>query len=67
MKIRCIKCEKYLGEIIKAKLRKKITFLCKECTSILIKPKVKNENKNDFFNIFGEIDDLFKDIFKSEE
>jgi len=58
MKLKCIKCGKYLGEIRDANLRKNITHLCKECTAILIKPKQKKEEVNDFFNEF------FKDMFK---
>ena len=53
MKIYCKDCNKYLGEIIKANLRKNIKHICDNCYS---KEKLQKE--------FNAIEDLFKGFKK---
>lgn len=51
MKIKCTKCDMYLGEIYTAKIMKNIGYICPRC----LKPK-KDKDMPSFF----------KDIFKSK-
>lgn len=54
--IRCTGCDKYLGEINKAKIMKGITFLCYSCEIMYSVQKDKSNNK---FNV-PDIFDIFK-------
>lgn len=59
MKIYCIGCMIYLGEILKgSKLKKGIQFLCENCDRKRIASDMKKradveKNSSDFNNIFG--------------
>ncbi len=61
MKIKCTKCYKYLGEIRDAKLRKGITYLCKECDTqrqaleLRFKKPNSKDSESDLFDILGGI------------
>ena len=57
MKVYCYLCHLYLGEIRDAKLKKEISYLCKDCVSII---KLKFTNTQTPSNV----SDLFGGIFK---
>ena len=52
MKIYCLVCKLYVGDIKDAKLRKGISYLCKDCTEIfnLKMGKTKKEETPDFLS-----------------
>lgn len=43
MKIHCMKCERYCGEIRDAKLIKGLKFMCKSCDSVRDLDRVNND------------------------
>lgn len=65
-KIICKECNKYLGEIRDAKLRKGISFLCKECTEYF---EIGNQESNQEYKKSNldnlDVPDFFKDIFRT--
>lgn len=60
MKIYCIKCNLYLGNIRDAKLRKDIKYLCEKCNiqREALELKYNNQKESNSF------DQYFRDIFK---
>ena len=57
MKIYCVGCDKYMGEIRDASLRKVIHYLCDKCNTKRIASDMGKNNKKDDYS------DYLKDLF----
>lgn len=60
MKIYCVGCDKYMGEIRDGKLRKEIYFLCENCNLKRMASDMKNKGGNNYKNYY---EDLLKGYF----
>jgi len=55
MKIYCVACNKYLGEIRDAKLRKGVKFLCVNCDTKRIASDMRPKQPDYMKSLFGGI------------